>query len=64
MSSVRGLYVSAGRIDIANLIQIRLIYSVSCFNLGRLGTLFGGAKTTKVPCGDGTVGGPGWEALV
>jgi len=32
-------------------------YSVSRFNLGGLGALFGGAKPTKPPRGDGT-----WEA--
>jgi len=31
-----------------------LIYSVSRFHLGGLGALFGGAKPTKAPRGDGT----------
>jgi len=30
-----------------------LIYSVSCFNLGWLGALFGKAKPTEAPRGDG-----------
>jgi len=34
--------------------KIPLIYSVSYFNLGRLGALFGGDKLTKAPHGDGT----------
>jgi len=36
------------------LTKIQLIYSVSYFNLGRLGASFGGAKPTKAPRGDGT----------
>jgi len=34
--------------------KIPLTYSVSYFNLGGLGALFGGAKPTKDPRGDGT----------
>ena len=37
-----------------NLIKIPLIYSVSHFNLGEFGTLFGEAKPAKTTGGDGT----------
>ena len=37
-----------------NLAKIPLIYSVSYFNLGGLGALFGEPKPTKTPRGDGT----------
>jgi len=44
-----------GVLDIIKLNKIPLIYSVSRFNLGGLGALFGVAKPTKAPRGDGTV---------
>jgi len=37
-----GLYVSVGGLYIENFIKSPLIYSVSYFDLGGLGTLFGG----------------------
>jgi len=43
-----------GGLDIENFIKSPLIYSVSYFDLGGLGTLFGGVKPTKAPRGDGT----------
>jgi len=42
-------------LDIIKLTKTPLIYSVSRFNLGELGDLFGEAKPTKAPRGDGTV---------
>ena len=39
---------------IENLIKSPIIYSVSHFDLGGLGTLFGAAKPTIAPRGDGT----------
>jgi len=36
--------------------KINQNYSVSRFNLGGLGALFGGAKPAKAPHGDGTAG--------
>jgi len=50
----RGPYVCAGGLDIPKFSKTPLIYSVSYFNLEGLGALFGGAKPTKVPGGDGT----------
>ena len=41
-------------LDIENLIKSLMIYSVSYFDLGGLGTLFGRTKPTKAPRGDGT----------
>ena len=38
-----------GVLDITKLTKIPLVYSVSRFNLGGLGALFGGAKPTKAP---------------
>ena len=46
--------VCAGWLDIIKLSKIPLIYSVSRFNLGGLGALFGGDKPTTAPRGDGT----------
>ena len=46
-SSAEGLCVCAGGLDMMKLTKIPLIYSVSRFNLGDLGALFGGAKPTK-----------------
>jgi len=37
----RGLYVCAGALDILKIDKTPLIYSVSYFNLGRLGAPFG-----------------------
>ena len=61
-SSIGGLCVCAGGFYVCargawhtNLIKIPLIYSISCFNLGGLGALFEGAKSTKAPSGDGSV---------
>jgi len=45
-----------GCLTFQKLTKTPLIYSVSCFNLGGLGVLFGGAKSTKDPRGDGTGG--------
>jgi len=39
----------------SNLTKVPLIYSVSYFNLGGIGAVFGGAKPTKAPRGDRTV---------
>jgi len=39
---LRGLCVCAGGVDIIILTKIQPIYSVSRFNLGELGALFGG----------------------
>jgi len=50
----RGVLQFCGGLDIIKLTKTPLIYSVSRFNLGGLGALFGGAKPTKAPCGDGT----------
>jgi len=36
------------------LTKVPLTYSVSIFNLGRLGALFGGLSSPKPPCSDGT----------
>ena len=49
-----GLYVRAGGACHSNLTKIPLTCSVSCFNLVGLGALFGGAKPTKAPRGDGS----------
>jgi len=38
-----------GELDIENLIKSPKIYSVSYFDFGGLGTLFGGAKPTIAP---------------
>ena len=43
-----------GGLDIIKLTKASLIYSVSRFNLGGLGALFGGEKPTKAPRGVGT----------
>jgi len=51
--SVGGIFAFAERLDILKLAKTPLIYSVSCFNLGRLGALFGGAKPTKAPVATG-----------
>jgi len=48
-----GLCVCAGGLDI-KLTKTPLIYSVSRFNLGVLGTLFGRLTPPKPPRGDGT----------
>jgi len=40
-SSIGGLYVCAGALDILKIDKTPLIYSVSYFNLGRLGAPFG-----------------------
>ena len=60
-SSIGGLYVCAGGgftfVQGAwhlNLRKVRLTYSVSYFNLGRLRALFGGMSLPKPPRGDGT----------
>jgi len=45
----RGLYVSAGELDIPKFTKTPLIYSVSYFNLRALGALFERAKSTKAP---------------
>jgi len=37
------------RLGIENLIKTPMVYSVSYFHLGGLGTLFGEAKPTKAP---------------
>ena len=47
--SLGRLYIRVGGLDIENLIKTRMIYSVSYFNLGGIGTLFGGVKPTKAP---------------
>ena len=49
-----GLNVRAGGAWHSNLAKISRIYSVSYFNLRGLRALFGGAKPTKDPRGDGT----------
>jgi len=60
MFSVRGLCSSAGGffvcagLDFIKLTKTPLIYSVSRFNLGGLGALFGGISPPKPPRGDGT----------
>jgi len=61
--SLGGLYVCVGcftfvpgGLDIENLIKSPMIHSVPYFDLRGLGTLFGGAKPTKSPRGDGTDG--------
>ena len=58
---IRGLCSSAGGgvrlcggLDFIKLTKTPLIYSVSRFNLGGLGALFGGDKPTKAPRGDET----------
>ena len=38
-----------GGLEVIKLSKIPLLYSVSRFNLGGLGALFGGAKPTKAP---------------
>jgi len=43
-----------GGLNIIKLSKIALIYSVSSFNLGGLGSLFGGIGPPKPPRGDGT----------
>jgi len=48
-SSAEGLFVCAGGLDIIKLTKTPLIYSVSRFNLGEIGALFGGDKPTKAP---------------
>ena len=53
-SSAGGLCGCAGVLDVIKLTKISPIYSVSRFNLGGLGALFGGTKRTKAPRGDGT----------
>jgi len=42
MIFTRGVYVCAGRLGIIKIDKTPLIYSVSYFNLGGLGALFGG----------------------
>jgi len=54
LCSSAGGVVCAGGVDIIKLTKAPLIYSVSRFNLGGLGALFGGAKPTKAPHGDRT----------
>jgi len=49
------LFVCEGGLDTIKSTKAALIYSVSRFNLGGLGVLFGGAKPTKAPRGEGTV---------
>jgi len=49
-----GLYVCAGRLDIENLLESAVIYSVSYFNLGDLGLCLEGLIPPKHPRGDGT----------
>jgi len=51
--SDRGFYVSAGGLNIENLIKTPLIYSVSYFNLGGLSALFEGLRAPKSPSDDG-----------
>jgi len=47
----RGLHVCAGWFDIVKIDKTPMIYSVSYFNLGGLGTLFGGLIPAKpLPC--------------
>jgi len=53
-SCAGGLCVCAGGLDIIKLAKTPLIYSVSRFNLGGIGAMFGGAKPTKAPRGYGT----------
>jgi len=43
-----------GGLDIIKITKTQLIYSVSRFNLGGLGALFGRSQPTKDPRGDGT----------
>ena len=50
-----GLYVRARGARHSNLTKIPLMCRVSYFNLGGVGALPGGAKSTKAPRGDGTV---------
>jgi len=45
--SIGGLCVCAGGLDIPKLTKTQLIYSVSRFNLGELGVLFGEVRPTK-----------------
>jgi len=47
--SIGGLCVCAGGIEIIKLTKTPLIYSVSRFNLGALGALFGGLSPPKTP---------------
>ena len=53
-STIEGFYVRAGGTRLcmgtwhSNLTKIPLIYSVSCFDLGRLGALFGGLSPPKL----------------
>ena len=48
-----GLWVCAGGLDTKKLTKTQLIYSVSCFNLGGLGALFGGISSQKPPVATG-----------
>jgi len=52
-SSAGGLCVCAGKLDIIKFTKSPPIYSVSRFNLGRLGTLFGGLSPPKSPVATG-----------
>ena len=47
--SIGGLCVCEGGLDIIKLTEIPLIYSVLCFNLGKLWTLFRGLSPPKPP---------------
>jgi len=50
----RGVLQFCGGLEIIRLTKTPHVDSVSRFNLGWLGTLFGGAKPTKPRSGDGT----------
>jgi len=57
-SSAGGLFVCAGGLAITKLTKTPLIYSVSRFNLGGLGVLFGGLSPPKPPVAKELVLGP------
>jgi len=52
-SSIRGLWLCAGRLDIFKFTKTHLIYSVSCFNLGGLELCLWGLSPQKSPVATG-----------